>query len=141
MKKKWQYCGDMNIENGGTFYCLENLSHGYAEAVRIYPCSDAGAQPNCWWVEEHSINIPDSQEVLEKALLYSGMDPNTATPLMRVMAAHEYGEYEQDSCTAVQIGPDLYHYDSYGLVDPDFILRSGTDLEKWVRRKYKLGRK
>lgn len=140
MGKKWHYQGDVNIEYGGSFYCLEGLEDGYAEAVRVYPCSDAGAQDNCWWVDEHTINIPEKQEVLERALLYClGVKPDIATPLMQVVALHEYGEYYLEGSIIVQIGPDDPYYNGYDPVEPDIRLRAGTDLEKWVRRRYHLG--
>jgi hypothetical protein len=141
MKKKWYYQGDGNIEHGGSFYCLEGIEYGYAEAVRVYPCSDAGAQDNCWWVEEHTINMPEKQEVLERALLYCGAPPNLATELGQVIALHEYGEYDQESSITVQIGPDDPYYNGHDPVEPDIRLRAGTDLEKWVRRRYHLGGK
>lgn len=141
MKKVWHYHGDNNLENGGSFYCLENLPNGYAEAIRIYPCGVSAPQDNCWWVDEHIVHIPERQEVLETALLYCGAPPNLATELGQVIALHEYGEYEQESGITVQIGPDYPYYNGLTPVEPDVKLRAGTDLEKWVRRKYKLGRK
>jgi hypothetical protein len=141
MRKKWYYQGDMNIEHGGSFYCLEGLKDGYAEAIRVYPCSDAGAQDNCWWVDVHTINMPSKQEVLEKALQYCGIPPILSMPLTQVMALHEYGEYYTESSVVVQIGPDDPYYNGHDPVEPDIRLRAGTDLEKWVRRRYHLGSK
>lgn len=141
MKKKWHYHGDVNLEYGGSFYCLEGLEDGYAEVVNIYACSDAGGPDNCWWVDEHTVNIPSDHRVLELALLYCGSTPNTNSSLEQVIALHDYGEYERDSSLLVQIGPDDPYYSGYEPVDPDIRLRAGTDLDKWVRRRYHLGRK
>lgn len=142
MKKNWHYHGDVNIEHGGSFYCLDDLEDGCAEAVRVYPCAEAGAQRNCWWVEEHTINIPNTREKIERALKYSGTLPiDTDTPLVCAIALHEYGDYDKDSCVAVQIGPDAPFCDEIYPIEPDIRLRAGTDLEKWVRRRYKLGSK
>ncbi len=139
MRKKWRYHGDVNIEHGGSFYCLEGLEYDYAEAVRVYPCSAAGAQDNCWWVEENTINIANKQETLKRALDFCGISTNSDTPLlMCVIALHEYGEYDQDSSVIVQIGPDDPFYKKGEPVKPDIKLRAGTDLEKWVRRRYHL---
>jgi hypothetical protein len=141
MRKKWHYRGYANIERGGRFYCIDSLEDGHAEAVRVYPCADAVAQDNCWWVEEHTINIPNTREKIERALKYCDMSISTATPLMCVISLHEYGDYDKDSCVAVQIGPDAPFCDEIYPIEPDIRLRAGTDLEKWVRRRYKLGSK
>jgi hypothetical protein len=67
------------------------------------------------------------------------MSISTATPLMCVIALHEYGDYDKDSCVAVQIGPDDLSSNRPYPIEPDIKLRAGTDLEKWVRRRYNLG--
>jgi hypothetical protein len=140
MRKKWHYRGYANIERGGRFYCIDSLEDGHAEAVCVYHCADEGAQDNCWWVEEHTINIPNTREKVERALKYSGMLPiDTDTPLMCVIALHEYGDYDKDSSVAVQIGPDDLSSNRPYPIEPDIKLRAGTNLEKWVRRRYNLG--
>lgn len=139
MTKTWYYQGDVNLENGGTFYCLDEVRWGYAEAVSVMCCKEGGAQSNCWWISENVINMDCSTATIGNILKWAGVESENPTVLEKVIAMHEYGRYEQQTGVVVQIGPE--DFDCRDPVTPDVKLRAGVDLEKWVRRKYKLGRK
>jgi hypothetical protein len=140
MKPKWHYSGDMVLDNGGFFYDLSDFQYGYANAVKITPCSDAGGQDNAWWIEVGTINLPDDKR-RDEALRSYGVDGVTIDPedLPHVMiqACEAYLGLECEHGGVVQIGPD----DPYcrEVIPPNQKLRAGTDLEKWVRRHYLKG--
>lgn len=139
MTKTWHYQGDVNLEHGGTFYCLDEVAWGYAEAVSVMCCKEGGAQSNCWWISENVINMDCSTATIGNILKWAGVESENPTVLEKVIAMHEYGRYEQQTCIVVQIGPE--DFDCRDPVTPDVKLRAGVDLETWVRRKYKLGKK
>jgi hypothetical protein len=56
-RKVWHYSGDVDIAYGGMFYNLDDIENGYANAVRVTPCADAGGPDNMWWVERITINV------------------------------------------------------------------------------------
>lgn len=77
MAKRWFYSGDADIENGGFFYDLSNFDDlGYAQAVRVTPCSDAGGPDNVFWVEMLSVNTGDKDAI---RLAYSGVGDDVQT--------------------------------------------------------------
>lgn len=57
--KLWHYNGDPDIECGGFFYRVDTIDEGYADVVRVTPCSDAGGPDNCFWVERLVIIVDD----------------------------------------------------------------------------------
>ncbi len=74
MSKRWTYSGDMNLENGGTFFHIapDDFANGYCDAVRVTPCSDGGGQENAWWVEALTLLIPDSHAEMQSVLSVCG---------------------------------------------------------------------
>jgi hypothetical protein len=56
-RKVWHYSGDVDIAYGGMFYSMDDIAQGYANAVRVTPCADAGGPDNMWWVERITINV------------------------------------------------------------------------------------
>lgn len=153
--KRFKYCGDINIEHGGYFYSAAEWKHGYAEAVRVVPCSDAGAQDNCYWIEELTVLIPDSNEKLLDVLKVCGWsvdgngniydshsntdiaDRGTAAYRAAVIdACIAHGAYDQDSSTCVSIGKPDPEYRGREPIEPDTVLRANTSLERYVRRNY-----
>lgn len=68
------YSGDSDPANGGVFYSMDpdDFNLGYIEAVRIEPCSDAGAQDNAYWLEWLTLNIPESVKEINEILRCCG---------------------------------------------------------------------
>lgn len=56
-RTRWHYSGDVNIEHGGMFYNLSTFGEGYVSVVRCQPCTDAGGPDNCFWVEQLTANV------------------------------------------------------------------------------------
>lgn len=73
-RKHWHYQGDVNIEHGGMYYCLDGFDQGYAECVRVTPCSNAGGPDNTFWIEQLTVDIGD-----HALLAFSGVGPDAAT--------------------------------------------------------------
>lgn len=91
--KRFKYCGDVNIEYGGYFYSAAEWRRGYADVVRVTPCSDAGAQNNCYWIDELTVIIPDTPDKLRQTLRCIGMDldKDGYRPLKRAGELQENG--------------------------------------------------
>lgn len=107
------YTGDMDITCGGTFYNLAAFRKwGYAQAVRVTPCSDAGLADNEFWVETLTVNRQSEQRERE-AIDSLGWIDNEAEmgPKNRAQYWHllfeallSYGHYDRDECKAVRVG-------------------------------------
>lgn len=152
---RYKYCGDVNLEYGGYYYRAPDWQHGYADAVRVQPCSDGGGQDNAWWIERLTVLIPSDEAELRKVLAVIGMvldakgaiiSESGGATLAKGSAGYKacvidacvaYGRYDQDSSTVVQIGKtDEVDSDH---VAPHVTLRAGSSLERYVRREYLRG--
>lgn len=139
--KRFYYVGDVNIEHGGYFVHQsdDGRRHGYADVVRVTPCSDAGGPNNCFWVETLTVNIRDRRsDDYRRALDCIGCDlselPTRAARRRAVIDAHiAYGFYDITQSECVQIGrvQDECREDS---VTPDTVLRGNASLERYARR-------
>ena len=142
MGAKWYYSGDINLEYGGLFYRLDNIKWGYADALRVTPCSDAGGQDNAYWIEELTVNLPDDKrhpERREDILASCGIDtlPKGRAGLhMLVDACVGYGSYDIEQSDVVQIGkaPDVVGT-RCDIVRPTVILRGNASLRRYVRKR------
>ena len=154
--RRYTYVGDVNIEHGGYFVAVtrEEYAQGYANVVRVTPCSDAGAQDNCFWINELTVIIPKDAEKMAQTLRCVGWHideqgcivsesleeiakPRTAGFRAAVVdACVAYGAYDQDSSTCVSIGKPDPDYRGREPVEPDTVLRANTDLKRYVRRTY-----
>lgn len=138
MRNGWKYSGDLNLECGG-FYWREHGEPDSVEAIRVTPCSDAGGPDNLFHFEFGSIYMPEDK--LADALSTIGMEPDKADRDSIIYAFQAYSGLERDAMggeRVIRIGPDESDYArSNGWnPEPDFILRAGTDLRKWVERNW-----
>lgn len=138
MARRFFYSGDMSIEHGGYFYCLDTWAHGYVDAFRVTPCSDAGAQDNVFWLESLTVILREGTD-LQCALDYIGVDAlqgfaRSARRHVIVSALVAYGSYDVWSTIAAQVGPDDPFYVGRDPVRPDVRLRASVDLHKLARR-------
>lgn len=153
------YSGDVNIEYGGTWYKIDPTGwdeYGYCSAIRVTPCSDAGAQSNAWWIEELTVIKPNPDEVRD-ILNASGfyIDENGAivscyagdilaekgTAQFRWVMAEccvSYGRYDIDRSETVQIGRKAEETDEHA-EEPDTVLRADASLERYVKRNFVAG--
>jgi hypothetical protein len=155
---RYKYCGDINLDHGGYYFRAPEWKYGYADVVRVTPCSDAGGQQNAWWIERLTVNAPDNDDDLRQVLAVIGMtlDPkgriieegrphdavarnSTVYVSCIVDACIAYGRYDIDSSTTVQIGKIADWDGAREPVEPDVTLRAGTSLERYVRREYLKG--
>ena len=142
-KARWHYQGDVNPENGGFWYRLDNWGFDYADYVRITPCNDAGGPDNQFWIETGSIHSMDKPERVAQALAACGFPDQyeTATKIqkrhMLACALLEYGFADVDACETVQIGKQAEHCGAgFDPISPDTVLRGGSDITRYVRRTY-----
>lgn len=54
---KWMYDGDMNVENGGSYYNLDSLKWGYVDVISVEPAAwlEAKDTNNIYYVSTKSI--------------------------------------------------------------------------------------
>lgn len=139
----WHYSGDISIENGGTFYDLSNWhSMGYATALRVVPCSDAGGPDNEFWLEELTVNRQYDDKV-RSAIDTIGMRFDHYENKSKAQQAHilfdaclSYGFYDQLVSKRIRIGKAEvrtrcgWDHD----IKPDEILRGNVSLDRYVRK-------
>ena len=148
MANRWRYSGDVNLEQGGVFYNLAGWSNGYADAVRVTPCSDGGGQDNAFWVEALTVIIPESEldrrwgDVLRSCgWVELPGDTLAQRKSAFVEAAVGYGLYDPANCypesqsEVVQIGVVADHCGLRSeVVKPTVILRGNASLRRFVDR-------
>lgn len=152
----YRYSGDVDLCNGGTFFLVnakDREDYGFRSAVRVTPCSDAGAQDNAWWVEELTVIKPRNDQELKSVLDVCGWrigeDGNlwdyscapfakkgTASFRNAIQEARvSYGLYDIDRSITVQIGKTS-EFHSGDTVTPDETLRGNCSLARYVRREF-----
>jgi hypothetical protein len=130
------YMGDRNIENGGYFYTLENMKWGYADVVRVTPCSDAGAADNCYWVESLTVNIREKPEELKRVLDTCGITelPKTAARKHMLIDAHiAYGAYDTNKSEVVQVGAKQSEFGEP--IHANKVIRGNASLYRYAREE------
>lgn len=134
------YNGDSDIEQGGYFYSLEGVRHGYADFVRVIPCADFDGPLNCYVIERGNVNIPKDEHQLKMALdccgAWGAYQEASLTIRLHITidACMSYGFVDIDSTETVQIGatldgawPDDLPYTTVN------VLRGNTSLQRYVR--------
>jgi hypothetical protein len=134
---KWNYNGDMNLEEGG-FYWREADADDYVLAVRVTPCSDAGGPDNLFHIESGSIYIGDNPDRIASALDVIGQTPDDSTREDIVYALMAYAGIDGGSETVLRFGKDESDYCRGGGWNPapDNVLRRNTDLRRYVERNF-----
>jgi hypothetical protein len=145
-KPRWFYSGDVNIENGGYFYNLDNWPY-YVDARRVVPCSDAGGPDNLFWIEELTVNVDEKMGDTRVKNAFSAcgwLDEKLNARELRhriVSAFVSYGYYDVCSTNVVMLGPKVDEFWSerggFALPKVDITLRSNVDLAKWLRNRIK----
>lgn len=112
MANKWHYSGEVSLENGGYFYDKSNIQYGYVDVVRVQPCSDAGGPDNEWWVEQLTVNLPETDKALGIILRVCGWTVDEVSgktkperEAMVIDACIAYGAYDIDRSAVYRIGP------------------------------------
>ena len=142
-RPKWYYRGDINPEYGGVWYRLDNVQYGFADCVRITPCSDAGLPNNQFWVEILTVSLPDDDKMLRTVLDVCGRTVNdlpeddSRWPQI-IDACMEYGEYYTNHQVIIQIGSKVcaYYHGREPPLPPDVTLRSDAHIENYVKRTF-----
>lgn len=138
MARRFFYFGDVSIEYGGYFYCLDSWQYGYVDALRVTPVSDAGGPDNVFWIEGLTVNIPKGDR-LRGALDCVGIESLASLPRATrrhaiVHACIGYGLYDADALATVQVGPDDPFYGGRERFEVTHYLRASVNLRKLARR-------
>lgn len=137
-RRKFEYSGDISIEHGGIFYCLDTYDLLYVDAVRVQPCSDAGGPDNLFWVECVTINIPDNDFRKGRALATLGLTLDDlaacANPQhLMVEATLACGLYDRELSVLVRVGPvDPFYGGREKFGTPDVVLRANASLRNYA---------
>jgi hypothetical protein len=140
---RYFYTGDIHIENGGTFYSLENWKYDFVDFVRCQPCSDAGGPENEWRIEVGTVNIPDADsEHFAQARSCIGMSREDFEAYTKAQQRHImfdaclcYGLYDVTSIRRIRIGKKPESHPRYwDEREPDDIYRGNSSLMRIVRK-------
>lgn len=136
----WKWIGDRDYEAGGA-WIRPVPEHGYADAVRITPCSDAGGPDNLFWVEVLTIFGMDEAEKREKVIKSVGWEiPDNhyawANEFMQCGYADPGNCYPSSSSETVQVGKkrDTYCRDMMDEVKTTVTLRSDACIGRYARK-------
>lgn len=132
------------VTEGGATPALIRVvpEYGYADVVRLTPCSDAGGPDNIYWLEcltVFGLNDPDR---LRYASECCGWEVNTKPRTIRdwvtlADAMMSYGYYDQAntypraSNEIVQVGPDDGGNEN---IAPSVRLRANANLMRYMRK-------
>lgn len=138
------YKGDINPECGGFFYTLENVKFGYADAVRVTPCSDAGGPDNCFWLDVLSVNIERRQRDIDEALSVCERtdeyrSASKAHKTHMIIAECVWAGFYDCDRTMVRIGKPDEYYNGVGEFNPECVFRAGTNIGNLARRALRAG--
>lgn len=138
MSRRFFYSGDVSIEHGGVFYCLDSWQLGYVDALRVVPAYDAGGPDNVFWIEGLTVNLRTGAR-LASVLQCSGLSADTmptgAAYRHAIVEAHiAYGAYDCEPMATIQIGPDC-PFSSHRECPPiTHYLRASVNLRRLARR-------
>lgn len=134
------YMGDVNIEHGGYFYSVAELDrNGYADAMRVTPCSDADGPDNVYWLEVLTVNPRDDMRLAYDCIGIEADYIKTLTPFQRkcliVDACISYGWYDVADVRTVQVGAKMAeHSGRFDPVTPSHVIRANASLFNYAKR-------
>lgn len=131
MNQEWQYFGDINLGQGGLFWC-EDGSEDYVLTVRVTPASDMGGPDNVFLIESGSVYLPEDDAKRKDALDAIGVEPGEATRRDLVVAFVAYHGIERDAMngeTWIRMGKACpYTTSDNWAIEPDFVFHGRCTL-------------
>lgn len=135
---RWKWLGDTNPEHGGT-WVRPVPEHGYADAVRITPCSDGDGPNNWFWVEVLTIAGLDDEVMVRQAVAAVGWE--IENNYQKAEALMLYGAYDTawtdtaPSAELVQVGKKRDQYCRNEMPDtkPTVTLRGNACIRRYAR--------
>ena len=105
MARKWNYRGDMNLENGGYFWRVSDFNNS-VEAIEIIPESVCGGPDNVFMIVKGDIYMPADK--MKEAFEVCGYDyeESSANMDMKVDAFMSHSGIQSDESETIQIGVD-----------------------------------
>lgn len=103
---KWNYCGDVNLTEGGYFWKQDQPNNDCVDMVEVFPDANMGGADNVFHVFVGSMYITDDMEKRKSALDCVGYegDPKDATFETLVDALFAYMGMEGSETHAIRIG-------------------------------------
>lgn len=142
----WHFCGDINLEHGGTFYNLDpaDLQYGYCDATRVTDLDSAIGFTGAVMIERLTVCFLDDLEKIEQGLACCGWIPDdwsNTSPAGRVGMIVDsmiaYGHYDPANCF-----PD-HHMETLQLESDGDMSFDGWTADKRIRgdlRRYVLSK-
>lgn len=130
---RWHYYGDQDIAYGGLYYSLATFEWGYADAVRVTPCSNEGGPTDMFRIDFLSISFHPT-EIRADVLAEYGLSAAAfaaLTPAARRHAAvqcHAAVAYDCGEVMIVLLGsPRGRRFTDFR---PTHYARAGSDLRR-----------
>jgi hypothetical protein len=146
------YCGDVNLEHGGTYFNLSTWHDGYVEAVRVEDLDSACGVPDAFLVEHLTILL--GKERLRDALPCVGLTPRDLLGIRghenkRAAIAEallSYGHYDPDDCWdnyqthwSIVVHADHENAEPGDMLEGwtvEYVLAADETLEQYVEREH-----
>lgn len=137
--KRWNYCGDMNLECGG-FYWQESGYDDDVYCVEVIPASEMGGPDNLFLIQYDASIYLGNPDTINRALECCGWveDSAKATRAQIVEAVRAYQGADDRSIDWVAIGKveESGTYCGFSMPEIDVQLRGNASLARFVRREY-----
>jgi len=132
---KWNYNGDMNLENGGYFWRMNNPDDDYADIVDVVSESEMGGPDNIFLIEVGTVYF--NPKTRKSALDCCGYaDDETLTTSLLIDAYKAYGGVEGDYSVVIQIGKDDPHRPRDSNFPDIEQIQGNWKLENYVKREF-----
>lgn len=106
---KWNYVGDVNVENGGYWWRQQRPDDNFVEVVDVIPESDMGGPDNVFLIFVGSVYFGNIK-TMESALKCIDIKDKIPTLAEKVYAMKAYAGMDTDYQDVIRIGPP----DPYG---------------------------
>ena len=130
---KWNYIGDVNVENGGYWWRQERPDDDFVEAVEVVPESDMGGPDNVFMIFMGSIYL-GNEDTLKRAAACCGLEGKTLTLAEKVDAVKSYAGMDVDGQHDIQIGPADPHGKETELKPCQ--IRGNWKVKNFIKRNY-----
>lgn len=130
----WTYDGDVDVRHGGFWWRQED---DQTLVVQVVPYSDEGGPDNLFRIVSGHVSL-DGYGRLAEARECCGLPSEgagTGADVAAVLAFSGFGDVDTEF--VLRIGPVDEMWEGRGTFpDPDWTLRSGTSLRKWMQREW-----
>lgn len=130
---KWNYVGDVNVENGGYWWRQDRPNDNFVEVVDVIPESVMGGPDNVYMIFVGSVYF-GCQKMLKLALECCDYKGDAPTLAEKVEAVKAYAGMQTDHQDVIRIGsPDPHGNET--TLNPTQI-RGNWKLSNYIKKQY-----